>query len=50
VACSFTLVAWQDIPQLWVQTSEIDFTLTDRVAGRDGVHALWAMNKDLMVR
>jgi ribosomal protein S18 acetylase RimI-like enzyme len=38
---------WQDIPQLWVQTPEVDFTLTDRVGGRDGVHAQWAMDKNL---
>ena len=38
---------WQDIPQLWVQTPEVDFTLTDRVSGRDGVHAQWAMEKNL---
>lgn len=38
---------WQDIPQLWVQTPRVDFTLTDRVRGRDGVHAQWAMDKDL---
>jgi hypothetical protein len=38
---------WQDVPQLWVQTPEVDFTLTDRVSGRDGVHAQWAMDKNL---
>jgi GNAT superfamily N-acetyltransferase len=38
---------WQDIPQLWVQTPVVDFTLTDRVRGREGVHAQWAMGKDL---
>jgi ribosomal protein S18 acetylase RimI-like enzyme len=38
---------WQDIPQLWVQTPRVDFTLTDRVRGREGVHAQWAMDKDL---
>jgi ribosomal protein S18 acetylase RimI-like enzyme len=38
---------WQDIPQLWVQTPQIDFTLTDRVRGLDGVHAQWVMDKDL---
>ena len=48
----FSLVQaqWQDIPQLWVQTPDVDFTLADRVAGCDGVHAQWAMDKDLMVR
>ena len=38
---------WQDVPQLWVQTPRVDFTLTDRVTGRDGVHAQWVMDKDL---
>ena len=38
---------WQDTPQLWVQTPVLDFTLTGRVRGRDGVHAQWAMGKDL---
>jgi GNAT superfamily N-acetyltransferase len=38
---------WQDIPQLWVQTPGVDFTLTDRVRGQEGVHAQWAMGKDL---
>jgi GNAT superfamily N-acetyltransferase len=38
---------WQDVPQLWVQTPRVDFTLTDRVRGRDGVHAQWVMDKDL---
>jgi hypothetical protein len=38
---------WQDIPQLWVQTPGVDLTLTDRVRGHDGVHAQWAMDKDL---
>jgi ribosomal protein S18 acetylase RimI-like enzyme len=38
---------WQGIPQLWVQTRGVDFTLADRVRGRDGVHAQWVMDKDL---
>jgi GNAT superfamily N-acetyltransferase len=38
---------WQGIPQLWVQTPRVDSTLTDRVTGRDGVHAQWVMDKDL---
>jgi GNAT superfamily N-acetyltransferase len=38
---------WQDIPQLWVQTPKVDFTLTERVSGRDGVYAQWAMEKNL---
>jgi ribosomal protein S18 acetylase RimI-like enzyme len=38
---------WQDVPQLWVQTPRVDFTLTDRVRGRDGVHAQWAMDRNL---
>ncbi len=38
---------WQDIPQLWVQTPRIDFTLADRVSGLDGIHAQWVMDKDL---
>ena len=38
---------WQGIPQLWVQTPGVDFTLADRVRGRDGVHAQWVMSKDL---
>jgi GNAT superfamily N-acetyltransferase len=38
---------WQGVPQLWVQTPRIDFTLADRVKGRDGVHAQWVMDKDL---
>ena len=38
---------WQGIPQLWVQTPEVDSTLTNRVAGRDGVHAQWVMDKNL---
>ncbi|HEY3955088.1 MAG TPA: GNAT family N-acetyltransferase [Streptosporangiaceae bacterium] len=38
---------WQGIPQLWVQTPRVDKTLTDRVMGRDGVHAQWVMDKDL---
>jgi GNAT superfamily N-acetyltransferase len=41
---------WQDIPQLWVQAPRVDFTLTDRVRGREGVHAQWAMDKDLALR
>jgi len=45
----FTLLEtqWQDAPQLWVQTPGVDFTLTDRVRGRDGVHAQWVMDRDL---
>jgi GNAT superfamily N-acetyltransferase len=38
---------WQDISQLWVQTPRVDFALTERVRGLDGVHAQWAMDKDL---
>jgi hypothetical protein len=38
---------WQDIPQLWVQTPGVDLTLTDRVRGMDGIHAHWAMDRDL---
>ncbi|HEX2819368.1 MAG TPA: GNAT family N-acetyltransferase [Streptosporangiaceae bacterium] len=38
---------WQSIPQLWVQTPRVDFTLVDRVRGRDGVHAQWVMDRDL---
>jgi ribosomal protein S18 acetylase RimI-like enzyme len=38
---------WQGVPQLWVQTPRIDSTLTNRVTGRDGVHAQWVMDKDL---
>jgi GNAT superfamily N-acetyltransferase len=38
---------WQDIPQLWVQTPAVDFTLTDRVRGMGGIHAQWAMDRDL---
>jgi ribosomal protein S18 acetylase RimI-like enzyme len=38
---------WQSVPQLWVQTPRVDFTLADRVRGRDGVHAQWVMSKDL---
>ena len=38
---------WQGIPQLWVQTPAVDFTLADRVRGRDGVHAQWVMSRDL---
>jgi hypothetical protein len=38
---------WQDITRLWVQTPAVDSTLTDRVQGRDGVHAQWVMSKDL---
>jgi hypothetical protein len=38
---------WQDITQLWVQTPTVDSKLTDRVSGRDGVHAQWVMSKDL---
>jgi ribosomal protein S18 acetylase RimI-like enzyme len=38
---------WQDVPQLWVQTPKVDFTLADRLRGRDGVHAQWVMDKDL---
>jgi GNAT superfamily N-acetyltransferase len=45
----FTLLEaqWRDVPQLWVQTPTVDFTLTDRIQGRDGVHAQWVMDKDL---
>ena len=38
---------WQDVPQLWVQTPGVDFTLADRVRDRDGVHAQWVMDRDL---
>jgi GNAT superfamily N-acetyltransferase len=38
---------WQDITQLWVQTSTVDSKLTDRVRGRAGVHAQWVMSKEL---
>jgi ribosomal protein S18 acetylase RimI-like enzyme len=38
---------WQGVPQLWVQTPGVDSTLTNRVKGRDGVHAQWVMDKDL---
>jgi GNAT superfamily N-acetyltransferase len=38
---------WQDVPQLWVQTPRVDFTLADRVRDRDGIHAQWVMSKDL---
>jgi GNAT superfamily N-acetyltransferase len=38
---------WQGVPQLWIQTPRVDFTLADRVKGRDGVHAQWVMDKDL---
>ena len=38
---------WQGIPQLWVQTPAVDFTLADRVRGRDGVHPQWVMSRDL---
>jgi ribosomal protein S18 acetylase RimI-like enzyme len=38
---------WQGIPQLWVQTPAVDFTLADRVRGRDGVHAQWVMSRNL---
>ena len=38
---------WQAVPQLWVQTPGVEFTLADRVRGRDGVHAQWVMDKDL---
>jgi GNAT superfamily N-acetyltransferase len=38
---------WQSVPQLWVQTPRVDFTLADRVRDRDGVHAQWVMSKDL---
>jgi GNAT superfamily N-acetyltransferase len=41
---------WQGVPQLWVQTPRVDFTLADRVRGRDGVHAQWVMRKDLNPR
>jgi hypothetical protein len=36
-----------DVAQLWVQTPRIDFTLTDRIKDRNGVHAQWVMDKDL---
>jgi GNAT superfamily N-acetyltransferase len=38
---------WQGVPQLWVQTPRVDKTLTERVRGRDGVHAQWVMDKNL---
>jgi ribosomal protein S18 acetylase RimI-like enzyme len=38
---------WQSVPRLWVQTPTVDFTLADRVRGRDGVHAQWVMDRDL---
>lgn len=38
---------WQDISQLWVQTPSVDNALTDRIRGRDGIHAQWVMSKDL---
>jgi hypothetical protein len=38
---------WQSVTQRWVQTPRVDFTLADRVSGRDGVHAQWVMSKDL---
>lgn len=38
---------WQSIPQLWVQTTGVDSTLTNRIRGRQGVHAQWVMDKDL---
>lgn len=38
---------WQDVPQLWVQTPAVDFTLTDRIRSQDGVHAQWVMDRDL---
>jgi ribosomal protein S18 acetylase RimI-like enzyme len=38
---------WQSVPQLWVQTPRVDFTVADRVQGWDGVHAQWVMSKDL---
>lgn len=38
---------WQGVSQLWVQTPAVDFTLADRVTGRDGVHAQWVMSRDL---
>ena len=41
---------WQDITQLWVQTPTVDSKLTDRVRGRDGVHAQWVMSKELHER
>ncbi len=34
---AFLETQWQDVPQLWVQTPAVDFTLADRVRGRDGV-------------
>jgi GNAT superfamily N-acetyltransferase len=37
----------QGVPQLWVQTPRVDFTLTDRVLGWDGVHPQWVMSKNL---
>jgi hypothetical protein len=30
-----------------VQTPTVDSTLTERVSGRDGVHAQWVMSKEL---
>jgi GNAT superfamily N-acetyltransferase len=45
--CALLETQWQDVPQLWVQTSGVDFTLADRVRGRDGVYAQWVMDKDL---
>lgn len=44
---AFLETQWQDVPQLWVQTPAVDFTLADRVRGRDGVHAQWVMSRDL---
>ena len=38
---------WRDVPQLWVQTPRVDMALTNRIEGRDGVHAQWVMDKDL---
>lgn len=38
---------WQGIPQLWVQTPAVDFTLADRVRGRDGVHVQWVMSRNV---
>ena len=38
---------WQGVHQLWVQTPRVDKTLTNRVGGREGVHAQWVMDKDL---
>ena len=45
--CALLETQWQHVPQLWVQTSGVDFTLADRVRGRDGVYAQWVMDKDL---